>query len=51
VKEDEMGMTYSMHGRGVPYRVLIGKHEGKIPLGRHTCRLENNIKIYLGEIG
>jgi hypothetical protein len=29
-------------GRGV-YRVLVGKHEGKRPLGRPRCRWEDNI--------
>jgi hypothetical protein len=31
--------------RGV-YRVLVGKPEGKRPLGRHRCRWEDNIKIF-----
>jgi hypothetical protein len=37
-------------GRGV-YRVLVGKPEGKRPLGRprHSC--EDNIKMDLREIG
>jgi hypothetical protein len=30
-------------GRGV-YRVLVGKPEGKRPLGRHRLRWEDNIK-------
>jgi hypothetical protein len=30
-------------GRGV-YRVLVGKPERKIPLGRPRCRWENNLK-------
>jgi len=33
-------------GRGV-YRVLVGKPEGKKPLGRPRCRWEDNIKIDL----
>jgi hypothetical protein len=37
-------------GRGV-YRVLVGKLEGKRPLGRPMRRLEDNIKMNLGEIG
>jgi hypothetical protein len=37
-------------GRGV-YRVLVGRPEGKRPLGRPRCRLEDNIKIDLREIG
>jgi hypothetical protein len=36
--------------RGV-YRVLVGKPEGKRPLGRPTRRWEDNIKLVLGEIG
>jgi hypothetical protein len=36
--------------RGV-YRVLVGRPEGKRPLGRPRRRWENNIKIDLGEIG
>jgi hypothetical protein len=31
-------------GRGV-YRVLVGKTEGKRPLGRPRSRWENNIKM------
>jgi hypothetical protein len=37
-------------GRGV-YRVLVGKPEGKRPLGRHRRRWEDNIRLYLREIG
>jgi hypothetical protein len=37
-------------GRGV-YRVLIGRPEGKRPLGRPRHRLEGNIKMDLREIG
>jgi len=36
--------------RGV-YRVLVGKPEGKRPLGRSTCRWEDNIKMDLQEVG
>jgi hypothetical protein len=35
--------------RGV-YRVLVGKPEGKRPLGRPRCRWENNIKMDLQEV-
>jgi hypothetical protein len=35
--------------RGV-YRVLVGRFEGKRPLGRPRRRWENNIKIDLREI-
>jgi hypothetical protein len=37
-------------GRGV-YRVLVGRPEGKRPLGRHRHRSEDNIKMGLGETG
>jgi hypothetical protein len=37
-------------GRGV-YRVLVGRPEGKRPLGRPRRRWKNNIKINLREIG
>jgi len=36
--------------RGV-YRVLVGKPEGKRPLGRPRCRWDNNIKMDLQEVG
>ena len=37
-------------GRGV-HRVLVGKPEGKRPLGRPRCRWEDNIKMDLQEVG
>ena len=36
--------------RGV-HRVLVGKPEGKRPLGRPRCRWEDNIKMGLQEVG
>jgi hypothetical protein len=36
--------------RGV-YRVLVGKPEGKKPLGRPRRRWEDNIKMDLQEVG
>jgi hypothetical protein len=33
------------------YRVLVGRKEGKRPLGRPSCRWEDNIKIDLKEVG
>jgi len=33
------------------YRVLVGKPEGKRPLGRHRRRWEDNIKTDLEEVG
>jgi len=35
--------------RGV-YRVLVGKPEGKRPLGKPRCRWEDNIKMNLQEM-
>ena len=37
-------------GRGV-YRVLVGKLEGRRPLGRPRRRWEDNIKMDLGKVG
>ena len=37
-------------GRGV-HRVLVGKAEGKRPLGRPIRRWEDNIKMDLQEVG
>jgi hypothetical protein len=36
--------------RGV-YKVLMGKPEGKTPMGRLRCRWEDNIKMNLQEVG
>jgi hypothetical protein len=33
------------------YRILVGKHEGKRPLGRPRHRWEDNIKLDLREVG
>jgi hypothetical protein len=50
--ENEMDWACSTMGerRGV-YRVLVGKPEGKKPLGRHRCRWEDNIKMDFQEVG
>ena len=37
-------------GRGV-HRVLVGKPEGKRPLGRPRRRWEDNVKMDLQEVG
>jgi hypothetical protein len=37
-------------GRGA-YRILVGRPEGRRPLGRPRRRWENNIKIDLQEVG
>ena len=36
--------------RGI-YRVLVGKHEGKSPLGRPMRKWEDDIKMDLKEVG
>jgi hypothetical protein len=33
------------------YRILVGKPEGKVPLGRPRCRWVDNIKMDLREVG
>ena len=33
------------------YRVLVGRPDGKIPLGRPRSRWKDNIKIYIEEVG
>jgi hypothetical protein len=33
------------------YRVLVGRHEGKRPLGRPSRRWDDNIKLDLRETG
>jgi len=42
----------ALMGEGrVVHRVLVGKPEGKRPLGRPRCRWEDNIKMDLQEVG
>ena len=43
-------MARMEEGRGV-HKVLVGKFEGKRPLGRTRRRLEDNIKMDLEEVG
>ena len=40
-----------MGERSGVHRVLVGKPEVKRPLGRPRCRLEDNIKMDLQEVG
>jgi hypothetical protein len=47
-----MGGTCSTYGERIGvYSVLVGKPEGKRPLGRPRCRREDNIKMDLEEVG
>ena len=48
-----MGGACSAYGgeRRSLYGVLVGKPEGKRPLGRPRHRWEDNIKMYLQEVG
>ena len=43
-------MLHMEEGRGV-HRVLVGKLEGKSPLGRPRRRWKNNIEMDLQELG
>jgi hypothetical protein len=52
IKKTEIGRTRSTYGeRRGAYRVLVGKPEGRKPLGRSRCRWEDNIKMDLREVG
>ena len=46
-----MGHEARMGERKGVYRVLVGKLEGKRPLGRPRRRWEENIKMDLQEVG
>jgi hypothetical protein len=47
-----MGGAYNMHGeKRTAYRILLGKLEGKRPLGRFIRRWEDNIRMDLRERG
>ena len=50
--KNETGGVYRAYGegRGV-YKDLVVKPEGKRPLERLICRLEDNIKMDLREVG
>jgi hypothetical protein len=48
---DEMGGPYSTNGeKRNAYRLLVGKPEGKRPLGRPRPRWVDNIRMDLGEV-
>jgi hypothetical protein len=51
-EEDEMGVACSANvEKRNAYRLLVGKPEGKRPLGRITSRWVDNMKMGLGDIG
>ena len=52
IEKNEIGGECSTYGetRGV-YRILVGKPEGKRPLGRPRHRWVDNIKTYIQEVG
>jgi hypothetical protein len=46
-----MGGAWSTYGEGTGvYRVLVGKPEGKTPLGRPRRRWEDNVRMDLQEV-
>jgi len=52
INEDEMGVACSTHGEMVnACKILVGKAEGKRPLGRQRRRWEDNIKMVHREMG
>jgi hypothetical protein len=52
VEKNGMGGACSMYGeRRGACRVLVGKPEGKRPLGRSKLRWEDNFKMQLQEVG
>jgi hypothetical protein len=52
IKKDEVGEAYRAHGEmRNPYKVLVGKPDEKGPFGRQRRRWEDNIKMYVFEIG
>jgi hypothetical protein len=51
VEEDEMDGAYSTNGeKRNTYRVLVGKPEGRRPLGRPRRRWLDNIRMELVEV-
>ena len=45
------GHAARMEERRDVYKILMGKPEGERPLGRPRLRWEDNIKMYLQEVG
>jgi len=54
IEKNEMGWAcgaYDIGKGGGMYRVLLGKPEGRIPLGRPRLRWVDNIRMDLQEVG
>jgi len=52
IKKNEIGWHVARNGeRRDVYRVLVGKHEGKRPLGRTWHRWKDIIKMDFQEVG
>jgi hypothetical protein len=48
---DEIGRALIMHGKkGNEHMILVGRPEGKRPLGRPRCMWDNDIEMDLEEI-
>jgi hypothetical protein len=45
------GRVARMGEKKVAYRILVGRPEGRRPLGRPRRRWEDNIKMYLQKVG
>jgi hypothetical protein len=51
IRISERRTSHEGHVKGNAYRILVGRPEGKRPLGRPRCRwVDNNIKMNLREI-
>jgi hypothetical protein len=51
IEKNEMTGACSTYGEGrCVYRVLVGKPEGKRPLGRPRLRWEDNVRMDLQEV-
>jgi len=46
-----VGHVANMGDRGGAYRLLVGKPEGRRPLGKPRCRCEDNTKTDLQDVG
>jgi hypothetical protein len=51
IENNEMGRLWSTYGeKRDAYRILVGRSEGRRPLGRPRRRWEDNIKTYLQDV-